>query len=136
MKKIKTLLSLVLVLSCSLASAWTEISRDIYTIYGTRISATSTDISPFVEIAYSTKTDEFGVSFLDKSGKRTSMNYGYIDLRSCSVKTITPIVGTEVADIYNILNKCDRPVFMSVWDSGNEYGIYKIDTFGGLYDSK
>lgn len=133
MKKIKSLLILVLALSCSLTNAWTEIANDIYTVYGTKISGTSEDLSPFVEIAYSSKTDEFGVSFLDTSGNRTALNYGYLDLRACSAKSITPVAGTEVIDIYNILTKCDRPIFISVWDSSNEYGIYKIDTFGDLH---
>lgn len=123
----------MLILSCSFTNAWTEISRDVFTVYGSKISSTSENLSPFVEIAYSKSTDEFGIAFLDKTGNRTAMKYGYIDLRACSVKSITPIAGTEVIDIYNILSKCDRPVFISVWDSTNEYGIYKIDTFGELH---
>lgn len=136
--KIKILLAL-LALIVSPAYAWNKIDKNLYAIYGTRITQTTDMLQPYAEIVYNSAYDTFGIAFMDSNGNRESIKYGIFNMRSCGVNTTGAIVQNNILgrsgssdQVQNIFLACKRPMFFRIWDTNNNYVTYKFENVGTL----
>lgn len=122
------------------AFAWEKIAPDIYSIYGTKISQSVNHLNKYAELVYSRDQQSFGISFIDDKGKRSTIDYGIFSIRNCDISTIGAVAGPilrEPASDYKmdvVFKNCDRPMYLRIWDTSNNYTIYQFDNVGPLKD--
>lgn len=138
MKFLKFVLPLLVLMSPLATNAWERVDEDLYSIYGTRISQSAPVLQPFAEIVYNSRYDSFGVSFLSTDGKRTTIQYGIFRLRTCAMDTVGAVAGPILRDpasedqMDKIFTECNRPMFFRIWDTSNNYTLYKFENVGPI----
>lgn len=138
MKLFKILLTLSIFMISPAALAWEKVGPDTWSVYGTRIYQSAPTLTPFSELVYNSKQDTFGVSFLGADGKRTVLSYGIFRLRTCAMDTTGSIAGTVIRDpatddqMDRIFIECKRPAYFRIWDTTNNYTLYKFENVGPI----
>lgn len=140
MKKLKFFVPLLAMVMSFQTMAWEKITPDVYSIYGTKISESTNQMSQIAELVYNRKQDAFGVSFINQNGERSTIDYGIFRIRNCDISAIGAVAGPilrEPASDYKmdvIFKNCDRPMYFRIWDMSNNYTIYQFDNVGPLKD--
>ena len=76
--------------------------------------------------------------FLSTDGKRTTVPYGIFRLRTCAMDTIGAVAGPLLRDpasedqMDRIFTECNRPMFFRIWDTSNNYTLYKFENVGPI----
>lgn len=140
MKLKHLLLPLILAVS-PFTNAWDKIGNDTYSIYGTKIYQSKPMLEPFVEIAYNKTHNSFGVSFINQNGEKRILPYGIFRIRTCAMDTVGAIAGPILRDPTSedqmdlIFSDCKRPMYFRIWDTTNNYALYKFEHVGRIKEN-
>lgn len=136
--KLKYLLLPLIIAISPLANAWEKIGQDTYSIYGTKIYQSSPMLEPFAEIVYNKKQNNFGVSFINKKGQQTTIPYGIFRIRTCAMDTVGAVAGPILRDPASedqmdlLFVDCKRPMYFRIWDTSNNFALYKFEKVGPI----
>lgn len=131
--KNRLIVLLITAIIASPAFSWEFISPVVKAVYGTRIEQNYEGNAPFAEVVYNVKSDEYGISFIESSGKRVAMEYGIANIRTCGVDTSAAIVDsniqvdTDYTGDNRIFRNCDRPSYIRIWNTDNKHVTYKFE---------
>lgn len=120
------------------ANAWDKIGANTYAVYGQKITESALMLPPVAEIVYNPKFDSFGISFIDTDGTRTTIPYGIFRIRTCAMDSVGAVAGPVLRDPASedemdlIFVDCQRPMFFRIWDTSNNYTLYKFEGVGQL----
>lgn len=136
----KFIISLILLVTLNqTAFAWKPITPTIQAIYGEKVTDNSKyNYKNIAEIVYDKKTETFGITFIDDTGKRETLDYAFFYMHNCKDKTAGAIAGPMIIDVpskdrlNNILLKCNKPMFLQVNMPGEESATYRFNTIGIL----
>lgn len=136
--KFLKIFAFLLLLSPMVSHAWEKVADNTYSIYGSRIYQSAPMLEPFAEIVYNTEYESFGVSFISTDGNRVTVPYSIFRLRTCALDTVGAVAGPILRDPADsdqmslIFKDCGRPMFFRIWDTSNNYALYKFENVGPI----
>lgn len=122
------------------ALAWDKIADNTYAIYGEKILSSSENFENKSELVYNSEYESFGFSMITINGTRTSIPYGIFRFKSCAMDTTGAVANHTLRDpatddqMYLIFNKCNRPAYLRIWDTTNNFSLYKFESVGPIED--